>query len=154
MKTKSEIASEKFLTGYNCAQSVLFAFASDLGLDADTALKVSTGFGGGIARRGEVCGAVTGGIMVLSLQYGRGGQQDRTATEQTYEKTLELISLFEKRHGSCLCRDLLEGCDLRTAEGKLYFKELDLQHKTCVGCVQTVVEMLEKILNAPSDLKC
>ena len=149
MKTKSEVAVEKFLAGYNCAQAVLYAYGPDLGLDGETALKVATGLGAGMGRRGEVCGAVTGGILVLGLKYGRGGQQDRSATEQTYQKTLELMSRFEQRHGSCFCRVLLDGCDLRTPEGQQYFKDHDLLHKTCAGCVQTVVDELAKMVEAP-----
>jgi len=149
MRTKSEVAMAKFLAGYNCAQSVLYAYGPDLGLDGETALKVATGLGAGMGRRGEVCGALTGGILALGLKYGRGGQQDRSATEETYQKTLELMARFEKRHGSCFCRVLLGGCDLRTAEGQQYFKEHDLLHKTCVGCVQTVVEEVAKLLDAP-----
>ncbi|MGA2865159.1 MAG: C-GCAxxG-C-C family protein [Verrucomicrobiota bacterium] len=146
MTAKSEIAMEKFLAGYNCAQSVLYAYAPDLGLDAETALKVATGLGAGMARRGEVCGAVTGGILVLGLRYGRGSQQDRSATEQTYLKTLELMSRFEQQHGSCLCRVLLDGCDLRTAAGQAFFKQQDLLHKTCVACVRTVVEVVSDLM--------
>jgi len=150
MKTKNEVAVEKFLTGYNCAQSVLYAYGPALGLDGETALKVATGLGAGMGRRGEVCGALTGGILVLGLKYGRGGQQDRSATADTYDKTLELMARFEKRHGSCFCRVLLDGCDLRTAEGQQHFKEHDLLHKTCVGCVQTVVKELAEILEVPA----
>jgi C_GCAxxG_C_C family probable redox protein len=150
MKTKSEVATEKFLAGYNCAQSVFYAYGPDLGLDGETALKVATGLGAGMGRRGEVCGALTGGILVLGLRYGRGGQQERSVTEDTYQKTLELMAQFEQRHGSCFCRVLLDGCDLRTAEGQRYFKEHDLLHQTCVRCVQTVVEGLAGILDAPS----
>ena len=150
MKTRSEAAAEKFLSGYNCAQAVLYAYGSDLGLDSETALKVATGLGAGMARRGEVCGAVTGGILAIGLKFGRGGRQDRSATEQTYQKTLELMARFEKRQGSCLCRVLLDGCDLGTAEGQAYFKEHDLLHKTCVGCVQSVVEALGDIMDAPA----
>jgi C_GCAxxG_C_C family probable redox protein len=142
MSTKSEIATEKFLAGYNCAQSVLYAYGPDMGLDGETALKVATGLGAGMGLRGEVCGALTGGILALGLKYGRGGQQDRSATEQTYRKTQELMTRFEHRHGSCSCRVLLDRCDLRTEEGRQYFKEHDLLHKTCVRCVQTVVEEL------------
>jgi C_GCAxxG_C_C family probable redox protein len=150
MKTKNEVAMEKFLAGYNCAQSVLYAYGPELGLDGETALKVATGLGAGMGRRGEACGALTGGILALGLKYGRGGQQDRSATDQTYQQTLELMERFEKRHGSCACRVLLEGCDLRTAEGQRFFKEHDLLHKTCAGCVQSVVEDLAGMLNAPA----
>ena len=149
MRTKSEVAMAKFLAGYNCAQSVLYAYGPDLGLDGEMALKVATGLGAGMGRRGEVCGALTGGILVLGLKHGRGGQQDRSATEETYQKTLELMARFEKRHGSCFCRVLLDGCDLRTAEGQQHFKEHDLLHNTCVGCVQSVVEALAGIVDAP-----
>ena len=149
MKTKNEVAMEKFLAGYNCAQSVLYAYGPDLGLDEETALKVATGLGAGIARQGEVCGAITGGILALGLKYGRGGQQDRSAAERTYQKTLELMVRFEQRHGSCLCRVLLGGCDLRTPEGQQYFRDHDLLRKTCVGCVRTVIEVLGELLEAP-----
>ena len=149
MKTKNEVAMEKFLAGYNCAQSVLYAFGPGLGLDGEMSLKVATGLGAGMGRRGEVCGALTGGILALGLKYGRGARQDRSATEATYQKTQELMARFEKRHGSCLCRVLLEGCDLKTAEGEQFFKEHDLLHKTCVGCVRSVVECLAQILDAP-----
>ena len=137
---------QKFLAGYNCAQSVLYAFGPELGLEGETALKVATGLGAGMARRGEVCGAVTGGNLALGLKYGRGSQQDRSATEQTYQKTLELMERFEQRHGSCLCRVLLQGCDLRTPEGQQYFKAHDLLHQTCVPCVQSVAEALTELL--------
>ena len=149
MKTKTEVAAEKFMSGYNCAQAILYAFGPDFGLDAERALKVATGLGAGMGRRGEVCGAVTGGILALGLKYGRGGQQDRSATEETYRKTEELMVGFERRCGSCSCRALLEGCDLRTAEGQQHFKEHDLLHKTCLRCVETVAEVLTGILDAP-----
>lgn len=146
MKTKIEAATGRFLAGYNCAQSVLYAYGPDLGLDGETALKVATGLGAGMGRRGEVCGALTGGILVLGLKFGRGGHQDRSATENTYQKTLELMERFEKGHGSCFCRVVLDGCDLRTAEGQRYFKEHDLLHKKCIGCVQSVVEDLARMV--------
>jgi hypothetical protein len=56
------------------------------------------------------------------------------------------MSQFESKHGSCVCRKLLKGCDLTTPEGQRYFKENDLHNKTCKGCVTTAVETLEKIL--------
>ncbi len=142
---KCERAVEKFLSGYNCAQSILYAYGPDLGLNAETALKVATGLGGGMGGRGEVCGAVTGAILALGLKYGRGGQEEKTVAQQAYKKTLELITAFERVHGSCSCRVLLGGCDLRTSEGMQRFRELDLHHKVCVGCVRTVGEILDEM---------
>lgn len=149
MKTKNEVAMERFVAGYNCAQSVLYAFGPDLGLDGETALKLATGLGAGMARRGEVCGAVTGGVLALGLRFGRGGQQDRLATEETYRKTLKLMEGFEERHGSILCRVLLDGCNLGTTEGQQFFKEHDLLHRTCAPCVKSVVEILATMVDAP-----
>ncbi len=147
---KCEKAVEKFLSGYNCAQSILYAYGPDLGLEPETALKVATGLGAGMARRGEVCGAVSGGILALGLKYGRGAQQDRSASEETYRKTEELMANFERRHGSCTCRLLLDGCDLRTTEGQDRFRKEDRLHTTCAKCVATVAENLTGMLDAPA----
>ena len=147
MSALSDKASAKFTSGFNCAQSALWTFAASLGLESDTALKIACGFGAGMGRREEVCGAVTGGIMALGLKFGRGEAQDRSATELTYAKTQELMRLFEARHGSCICRRLLDGCDLTTEAGRACFKDQDLSHKTCEPCVRSVAEILEKLLH-------
>ncbi|HPP50955.1 MAG TPA: C-GCAxxG-C-C family protein, partial [Spirochaetota bacterium] len=62
---RSQVAIAKFTKDYNCAQSVLFSFCDYLNCDKDVALKISCGFGAGMGRKEEVCGAVTGGIMVI-----------------------------------------------------------------------------------------
>lgn len=146
MKTTNETASEKFLSGYNCAQSVLWAFAPRYGFDRDAALKIACGLGAGIGRRQETCGAVTGGILALGLRFGRGDAQDRTATEATYAKAQELMRRFEAAHRSCNCRQLLGGCDLTTEAGRAAFKGQDLFNKICVPCVGTVCCILEDLL--------
>ncbi len=146
MTTRSEQAVSKFMEGYNCAQSVFFSFCDDLHMDQDTALKLACGFGAGMGRKEEVCGAVSGGIMVLGAKYGRGENEDRTATEKTYAKTRELLDQFAKKRGTFLCRQLLNGCELTTEEGQKQFKENDLLNKICKPCVQDAVEILESIL--------
>jgi C_GCAxxG_C_C family probable redox protein len=150
MSTKSDVAVEKFLSGFNCAQSILYAFGPDLGLDAETALKVATGLGGGMGGRGEVCGAVTGGVLALGLKYGRGEKDEKVVAQQAYQKTGELMAAFERVHSSFMCRTLLCGCDLRTPEGMKRFREEDLHRKVCVGCVRTVGEILTEMLAAPA----
>ncbi|MDM8001186.1 MAG: C-GCAxxG-C-C family protein, partial [Dehalococcoidia bacterium] len=112
----------------------------------NTALKMACGLGAGMGRKGEVCGAVTGGILVIGARYGRGEGDDQTAKEVAYKKTSELMDRFEKKHGSLICRKLLGGCELSTEEGQQYFKENDLSHKTCQPCVQSVVEILDSIV--------
>ncbi len=146
MKSKSDIAVEKFSEGYNCAQSVFYCFCDDLGFDKNTALKLATGFGGGMGRKEEVCGAVTGGIIVLGAKYGRGEKNDRAVTELTYQKTRELMDRFAAKHGTFICRQLLGGCELTTEEGQKRYKENDLFNKVCKPCIQSAVEILEKII--------
>ncbi|MGA2656837.1 MAG: C-GCAxxG-C-C family protein [Verrucomicrobiota bacterium] len=145
MSTRTEIATARFLSGYNCAQAVVYAFRDETGLGEDLALKIPTGLGAGMGRKQEVCGAVTGGILVLGLRHGRGSTEDPSATEQTYLRTRELMGRFAAKHGSCLCRQLLQGYDLATEEGRQRAKADDLLHKVCRPYVQTVVEILEQI---------
>lgn len=137
---------ERFLSGYNCAQAVLYSFCDDLNFDKHTALRLACGFGAGMARAQDVCGAIAGGIIAIGLKHGRGEGQDRASTEDTYHKVRELMSQFESKHGTCICRTLLNDCDLNTPEGQKYFKDNDLLNRTCKGCVQTVVEALEEII--------
>ncbi len=144
--TKSEKAVSKFIENYNCAPSVLFSFCDDLKIEKDKALKLACGFGAGMGRKEEVCGAVTGGIIVIGAKYGRGENDNRTATEETYAKTREFMDQFAGRHGTFICRKLLNGCDLTTEEGQKHFNENDLLNKTCKPCVQSAVEILESII--------
>ncbi len=150
MTNKSEIAVSKFLEGYNCAQSVVFSFSDDLRLDKELALKIACGFGAGMGRKEEVCGAVTGAIMVLGARYGRGSQDDRAVTDATYQRVRDLIDQFSKQRGAFICRSLLGGCELTTEEGQRYYKENDLLNRVCKPCIQSAVEILEEMISSPA----
>ncbi len=143
---RSEIAIAKFMEGYNCAQAVFVSFCDLLSFHKDTALKTACGFGAGMGRKEEVCGAVSGGIMVLGLKFGRGEEQDAAFTEQTYQKTRQLMERFVEKQGSYICRNLLNGCELTTPEGQTEFKINDLKNKVCKQCVGSVVEILEDLI--------
>jgi len=146
MKNRTEIALSKFSEGYNCAQSVFYSFCDDLGFDKNTALKMACGFGAGMGRKQEVRGAVTGGIIVIGAKCGRGERDDRTATKLTYKKTRELMDRFQQKHGTFICRKLLKGCELTTEEGRKHFKDKKLADTICQPCVQSVVEILDDIM--------
>lgn len=109
---KLQKARELFKNGYNCAQSVFCAFAPELGIDFETALKLSSSFGGGMGRLREVCGAVSAMFMIAGLKYGYTSNTDDKAKERHYALIQSLAKEFEKRNGSIICRDLL-GLDVK-----------------------------------------
>jgi C_GCAxxG_C_C family probable redox protein len=145
MSNKSDKATEKFMSGYNCAQSVIYPFCEEAGISDDMALKISCGLGGGMGRKQEVCGAVSGGILVLGLRHGRGVNDEQLATTTTYQKTRELMSRFAERNGSYICRELLDDCDLNTETGQQEFKDRDMKNRICKVCVESAVEILEEL---------
>jgi C_GCAxxG_C_C family probable redox protein len=145
MPDKGQVAVDKFVEGYNCAQSIVFTFCDECGLSPDAALKVACGFGAGMGRKQEVCGAVAGGIMVLGLRHGRGTADGRSVTEALYPMTREFMDAFAVRNGSYLCRDLLSGCELTSEEGQRRFKEDGLLEKVCKPCVRSAAEILQEM---------
>lgn len=90
---------------FNCAQSVFYAFAVDVGIDKETALKVSACFGGGM-KCGEVCGAVTGSLMALGMKYGTFTENDIAGKQLSGKIAIEFMKKFKQRNPSILCREL------------------------------------------------
>ena len=107
MTDRSEEAKNNFLAGMNCAQAVLCAFHDLCGLDRDTALRLASGFGGGIARQCEVCCAVSGMCMAADLIRGPGEGSDKTAKDEHYAFIRGLCDAFREETGSIICRELL-----------------------------------------------
>ena len=103
------LAADQFLNGCNCAQAIVAAFSDVTGLDADFAKKLSCGFGGGLGRQREVCGAVSGMIMVLDLLYGYTdpGPED-CHKKANYALVQQLCGQFRQEAGSIICRELLD----------------------------------------------
>jgi C_GCAxxG_C_C family probable redox protein len=120
-------------------------YGDRFGLDRDTALRVAGAFGGGMARRGETCGAVTGAFMVIGLKYGKTKSDDDDAREKTYELVNEFVHRFQKQNGTILCRELL-GHDLGTEEGREIIMEQNLIVTRCPEFVRAAGEILEDIL--------
>ncbi len=115
MKTRVDTALELFAEGYNCAQAVFAAFADKYGIDRDTALKLSSSFGGGMGRMREVCGAASGMFMVIGLETGATDGDDKDTKAANYKKVRELAEKFKEQTGSLICRELL-GLDKNAAE--------------------------------------
>ena len=96
--THGELAEQYFLEGYNCSQAVLLAFSDRTGLDKETAARLASSFGGGLARMREVCGAVSGAAMVLGLVRGYADPKDAEAKKAHYHLVQRFAELF-REHG-------------------------------------------------------
>ena len=140
-----EIAVASFKEGLSCSQAVLSAFAPGLGLDRQTALRVAAAFGGGMARMGQTCGAVSGALMVIGLKHGHVAAQDKAAKEKTYALVREFVDQFRARNGSLLCRELL-GYDIGTPEGMQLVREKGLSTSICSRLVRDAAEILERLV--------
>ena len=132
-----EEAINLFEKGYMCSQAVFAAFCEDYNLPKEQALKIGACFGSGM-RKGEVCGACTGALMVLGLKYG----DDKAKSEEVCNIFLEE---FERQNGSYICRDLL-GCDIGTPEGVKEAVDKNLFKEFCPKMVESSARIVGEIL--------
>ena len=107
---RAERARDNFLQGYNCAQAVVLAFDDVLaehGIDAPVMARIASPFGGGMGRMREVCGAVSGMLMVLGAVEGSDDAKAFRAKKELYQRVQELAGAFREENGSIVCRELL-----------------------------------------------
>ena len=143
-------AQSLFSDGYLCSQSILITFAPIFGLEPDIAAKIGAPFGGGIARRGDTCGAVNGAFMVLGLKYGHISADDLESKEEAYRKVEEFIGEFQDRNRSIRCNELLE-CDISTPQGLQSAYDQQLFTTRCPRFVADAVEILDQIIEIDQD---
>jgi C_GCAxxG_C_C family probable redox protein len=148
MNSKAQQAVEKFEKGFNCSQAVLSTYCEQFGLENEIALKIATGFGGGMHINGT-CGAVTGAVMVLGLKYGNT-DEDKKAKENTYKKVIEFANKFSVRNGTVKCHDLLD-CDITTREGLEIARQKGVFSSICPKLVRDAAEILEEMLAEDDD---
>jgi C_GCAxxG_C_C family probable redox protein len=142
---KADHAVSVHKDGFNCAQAVFATFAPGLGLDEGAAARAASAFGGGIARTGQTCGAVTGALMTIGLARGSSRPAEKELKERSYEMAREFLRRFTERNGTVVCRDLL-GCEILTPEGVARAKAQGLFDTVCVKVVKDAVEILEDML--------
>ena len=145
--THEERAVQNFLDGYNCAQSVFLAFAPDLGLTDEMALRLSSSFGGGMGRLREVCGAVSGMLMAAGALYGYTSPTDDTAKAAHYALVQDLAGQFRSQHNTIICRELLDrkGPESPVPEARTaaYYAQ-----RPCAAFVGTAARILEDYMAA------
>jgi len=139
MTTKTELVNEQF-SKFNCAQTVFSLFAPDLGLDEKTALKIASGFGGGMACA-ETCGAVTGSYMVIGMKHGHS-TSDPDEKAKTKQHIKNFNEEFKARHGSLICKQLI-GYDISTPEGQIEAVETGAFQLKCPVFIKTACAILE-----------
>lgn len=139
-----EKAVEYYNHNFNCSQGVFTTYATEMGLDEKLALRIATNFGGG-ARKGEMCGAVAGALMVLGLRRGHCDSEDMDGKAKAYSVSEEYMNRFIKENGSVVCRDLL-GYDLTKSEDMEAIKEQNLFKTLCPKMVENAVKILDEMI--------
>ncbi|MBK8808276.1 MAG: C_GCAxxG_C_C family protein [Bacteroidales bacterium] len=143
----SEKAIEYFRNSFNCSQSVLTPFALNYSLSEDTSLKIACAFGAGMGRQQLTCGAVTGALMVLGLEYGKALNDVDSKKTETYSKTVEFIKKFEEQHKTINCRELLNGLDMNNPSDYQEIIKQDMFKTRCEKYVLSAVQILEQLTN-------
>ncbi|MBQ7125952.1 C_GCAxxG_C_C family protein [bacterium] len=148
MKTNEQIARDNFTNGYNCAQSVFLTYAQKYGFTQETALKLSSSFGGGMGRLREVCGAVSAMFMIAGLERGYIENNNDETKAQHYELIQKLAQEFKEENGSIICRELLgleEGADSPTPSKRT---EQYYQDRPCEEFIASACRIIDKYLTS------
>ncbi len=147
MSIHGDQAYNNFMKGYNCAQSVALAFADEMNLTPEQALTMSAGFGGGVGRLREVCGAFSGIVLVLGALYGSPDPSQKTAL---YTEVQALAARYgeENGRGSIVCRELLglakaEGSPVASPRTPEYYKK-----RPCPELVRLAANILDEYIAA------
>lgn len=137
----SDLAARLFMQGYNCSQTVVVAFSDVTGLTPEFSARMASSFGGGMGRMREVCGAVSGMLMVAGLLYGYEIPGDDASKRAHYKLVQELAGKFREKEGSIICREILKNPPSdpnptpRTAE---FYKQ-----RPCVRLVMLAAQILD-----------
>lgn len=141
-------ATDNVDKGWCCAESVLIVIAQEAGIASELIPKIATGLCSGISETCGMCGALSGGILALSLLYGR--ERCGESVEKNYNAVKKLISKFEKKFGSTNCKKLIS-CDLGTPEGKRKFKQNN-RHLDCREYTGQTAQFVSEIIAESRDI--
>lgn len=145
--TRAEEARKLFKEGYACSQAVSMAFSDVVNINKEILSKISLPFGGGLGRLRLTCGAVSGMAMILGLVF-TDPANEKDSELKVYEITRELVSKFEKQNGSIICKELLEGSNLKVeVAGKPEERTNEYyQKRPCDELVYDAAKILEEYL--------
>lgn len=141
---ESEKVMELWDQGCNCAQAMLGGFGPARGLDQDTARILGRPLGGGVGLSGGVCGAVSGGAMVLGWT-SPAGDDEHAKRLKVFPLVREFLAGFEQEHGTTNCGRLL-GLNLGSKEGLEQFQERNMRVTHCRAYVATAARLTAELL--------
>jgi len=139
-----ELAKSYATEGFLCSESVLLAFSDCLGIKNPLIPRIATGFGAGICFCGSVCGAISGGVMALSLRFGRNDAKEQVVN--LYRLGHRLVEQFEKEFGSVICRELT-GCNFHTEAGRRKYADEKLWETKCRQFIGSVTAMVSDLIS-------
>lgn len=145
-KINEQKACKNFRCGYNCAQSVLLAYADEMGLDREFALKLSSSFGGGMGRLREVCGAVSAMFMIAGMKYGYTKNNDDTKKAHHYALIQNLAEEFKQKHETIICRELLGYTDEKSSPIPEERTEEYYEKRPCENFIATACQILDSVM--------
>lgn len=134
-------AKEYFTSGYNCAQAVSRAVLEYKELSFEELAIISAGFGGGISRRGEICGAVTGAIMAIGMLTSQTEKDVSKHKAATYKKVAEFIDKFNEIHETPICNNLI-GFDIRDPDARQKGNDEGVFRKICPKFLETATKIV------------
>ena len=140
----SDKAADMMKRGFLCSQAVFSTLGEQLGIDRSQAIKLATGMGAGISGRGEICGAISGGIMAIGLKHGPDQSTGADSRNKTFFLTQELIEKIKVKHGCYTCRDLT-GVDFTFPEGIRQYEERNIAEKVCFNVIRDTIETVEEL---------
>lgn len=142
---KVEKAVNYFKNGHLCSQSVFVSFCEELGFDKETGFKISKFLGNGYLYRADICGAISGALMIYSLKFSSGEKIDELSDEISYQLSKDHMEAFKKANGSCICKELLEN-DLSTFEGLEKIREKGYFETKCPLFIEESAKLLYQAL--------
>ena len=131
--TKKELAITLHDKGYNCAQAVVCAFKEELGIDEEILFKAAEGFGLGMGCMKGTCGAISGAVMAAGFKNSTANFDGPKSKMDTYKLSKEIVNAFEAKNGATICGDL-KGIETGTVL------------RSCPGCIEDAVDLVEKVL--------
>ncbi|PKN76694.1 MAG: hypothetical protein CVU52_03600 [Deltaproteobacteria bacterium HGW-Deltaproteobacteria-10] len=144
---KYELAAGYMKSGFNCAQAIIKAYADEVGINQEDAVRMASALGGGVGRNGNICGAVSGAALIIGMKFGTTDPVNFPAKEKAYNKTNELMDRFATENKSVLCKELIP-YDMKDPQELKKAREAGVFVKQCPLYVLSSGRILESIISS------